>query len=77
MKRDYSYKGPFGWSTAIGSTYGVVWRGDESPLRIYAHRARSSRTLSEAKPRTIEQRKRLSYFGVPLFLGMEVGIGGG
>jgi len=26
--------------------------------------------LSEAKPRTTEQRKRLSYFVVPLFPGM-------
>ncbi len=30
---DSSYESPFVLSTAIGSTYGVVWRGDESPLQ--------------------------------------------
>ncbi|GEM_PF-1164017 len=37
---------------------------------------RSWSTLSEAKPRTSEQRKGLSCFVAPLFLGMYVGMTG-
>gem|GEM_PF-1832052 len=45
MKRTFSYKSPVETRPLFGSTYGVVWRGDESPLQVNAQRARSWSTV--------------------------------
>jgi hypothetical protein len=63
-------------STPVWSTYGEVWRGDESPLQIMAQHGALPAPLSEAKPRSVGRSRGLSWFVAPRW-GMDVGMSQG
>jgi len=68
-----SYEGARHKTPLLGPTYGVVWRGDESPLQIIAHRCALAAPLRGQAP---ERSPKPGTFMIRCnSLAMAVGIG--